>query len=91
MHCMQRITHRQLRNDSAEILRRVATGETILVTNHGEPAAVIGPPSGHALAALSAHGQVRPARTSPATLRSIKRRKAARTAAEIAANTRGPW
>ena len=90
MYCMQRITHRQLRNDSAEILRRVATGETILVTNHGEPAAVIGPPSSHALAALSAHGQVRTALASPATLGSIKRRTAARTTAEIVADVRGP-
>ena len=32
---MKEITHRQLRNDSADILRRVAVGETILVTNNG--------------------------------------------------------
>lgn len=88
---MEQITHRQLRNDSAEILRRVATGETVLVTNHGEPAAVIGPPPGDVLSALSAHGQVRTALASPSTLRSIKRTKAARTSAEIVADVRGPW
>ena len=86
---MERITHHQLRNASAEILRRVAAGETVLVTNHGEAVAVIGPPAGDVLASLSAHGQVRPARSSPATLRSIKRRKAARTVAEILADVRG--
>lgn len=88
---MEQITHRQLRNDSAEVLRRVAAGETVLVTNHGEPAAFIGPASGDVLTALSAHGQVRTAPASPSTLRSIKRRKAARTAAEIVADGRGPW
>jgi prevent-host-death family protein len=86
---VDQITHRQLRNDSVEILRRVAAGETVLVTNDGEPVAVIGPPAGDVLAALSAHGQVRPARTSPATLRSIHRSKASRTVAETVADVRG--
>ena len=85
------ITHRQMRNDSADILRRVAAGETILVTNNGQPAAVIGPPPSDAVTLLSANGQLRKALTSPADLRSIKRRKSNKTTAEIIAEARGSW
>lgn len=42
---MERIPHRELRNSSAEILRRVAEGESIEITNHGEVVAVLSPPS----------------------------------------------
>lgn len=42
---VERIPHRELRNNSAEILRRVAEGEYFEVTNHGDVVAVIGPPS----------------------------------------------
>ncbi|MSV74139.1 MAG: type II toxin-antitoxin system prevent-host-death family antitoxin, partial [Actinobacteria bacterium] len=31
------ISHRELRNNSAEILRAVAAGESFVVTNHGSP------------------------------------------------------
>lgn len=41
---MERIAHRDLRNSSAEILRRVAAGESFEVTNHGEVVAVLSPP-----------------------------------------------
>ena len=41
----RRIAHRDLRNDSARILREVAAGETFEVTNHGEVVAVLGPPT----------------------------------------------
>ena len=39
------IPHRELRNNSASVLRDVAAGETIKVTNHGEIVAVLIPPS----------------------------------------------
>ncbi len=39
------IPHRELRNHSSEVLRRVQAGETIQVTNHGEVVAVLSPPS----------------------------------------------
>ena len=58
---MKEITHRQMRNDSADVLRRVAAGGTILVTNSGQPAAVIGPPISDTLSLLSAEGRVREA------------------------------
>src|SRR5258708_36525755 len=38
------ISHRELRNNSAEVLRAVGAGETIEVTNHGEVAAGVSPP-----------------------------------------------
>lgn len=88
---MEEITHRQMRNESAEVLRRVGAGETILVTNRGQPAAVIGPPPCDMLSLLSAQGQLREAVDSPAGLKSMKRRKSSKTAAEIVADIRGPW
>ncbi len=37
------IPHRELRNNSSEVLRRVQAGETLQVTNHGEVVAVLSP------------------------------------------------
>lgn len=88
---MNEITHRQMRNESADVLRRVARGETILVTNRGLPAAVISPPPSDVLAVLSAQGQVREALHSPAGLRSLEPRKSTKTAAQIVADVRGRW
>lgn len=88
---MQEITHRQMRNESADVLRRIAAGETFLVTNNGQPAAVIGPPPGDVLSLLSARGELREALDSPASLRSITRRKSTKTTAEIVADARGHW
>ncbi len=39
------VAHRELRNNSAEILRRVAAGEEFEVTNRGEVIAVLLPAS----------------------------------------------
>ncbi|MCY7404893.1 MAG: type II toxin-antitoxin system prevent-host-death family antitoxin [Cryobacterium sp.] len=38
------IPHRELRNNSAEVLRAVEAGETFQITNHGEVVAVLSPP-----------------------------------------------
>lgn len=59
---MARISHRELRNNSADVLRRVAGGEVLTVTNHGEPVAVIGPIRNDTVEELSRRGQVRQAR-----------------------------
>lgn len=40
------IPHRELRNRSSDVLRRVQAGETIQVTNYGEVVAVLCPPEG---------------------------------------------
>lgn len=42
---MRTITHRQLRNESGAVLRDVAAGESMLVTNNGSVVARISPAS----------------------------------------------
>jgi prevent-host-death family protein len=39
------VAHRELRNNSGEILREVQNGETVEITNHGEVVAVLIPPA----------------------------------------------
>jgi len=56
----EQIPHRELRNNSAEVLRRVQAGETIEVTNHGEVVAVLVPPQRR-----PGQLRVRPARRPP--------------------------
>lgn len=80
-----------MRNQSGDILRDVADGETIQVTNNGQVAALIVPPGSDALADLASRGQVRVARTSPSSLRSIVRRKGATDSEAIVADVRGRW
>lgn len=46
------IAHRDLRNRSSEILRRVQDGETFQITNHGEVVAVLVPPQDVVLGGL---------------------------------------
>ncbi len=88
---MRTVTHREMRNQSGEILRHVADGETIQVTNHGQVAAVIVPPGTDAFAGLVSRGQVRVARNPPSSLRSIPRRKSTTDSQAIVADVRGRW
>lgn len=46
---MDVIAHRELRNNSSSVLARVAAGESIAVTNHGQVAAVLVPPAASVL------------------------------------------
>jgi prevent-host-death family protein len=46
---VERIPHRELRNNSAEILRRVTEGESFEITNHGEVVAILQPPGRESL------------------------------------------
>ena len=80
-----------MRNNSGEILRAVAAGETVQVTNNGQVAALITPPRSDVLVRLVELGQVRPARRSVADLASIRRRPAKLTSVEIIKDVRGPW
>ncbi len=43
MSSSQHISQRQLRNDSAVVLRAVESGETFIITNNGRPVAEIRP------------------------------------------------
>lgn len=85
------ISHREMRNNSAEVLRRVEAGETIIVTNHGRPVAQLGPVERSAIDDLIARGDVRPALHGPEVLRGLRRAKLADgvTSADVIADVRG--
>ena len=88
---MRTVTHREMRNSSGEILRAVAAGETVQVTNKGQVAAVISPPGNGTLDQLLAQGQARAPRRSVAELSTIRRRPATRTSTELLEDARGRW
>jgi prevent-host-death family protein len=83
------ISHRELRNSSSEILREVRAGEIIEVTNHGEVAAVLVPPSFTPYERLLAAGKVRPPAGGSIDLRRIPRVRSNSTTADIIADVRG--
>lgn len=83
------VTHREMRNRSGEILRRVEAGETFRISNHGRVAAVLSPPQPTVLDELVENGQARPALEPPTTLRGIKRRASDLTSEQIIADLRG--
>jgi prevent-host-death family protein len=83
------ISHRELRNSSSEILRDVQAGEIIEVTNHGEVAAVLVPPSLTPYERLLAAGKVRPPEGGSVDLRRIPRVRSSSTTADIIADVRG--
>ena len=64
---MERVTIRQLRNDVSRVVRRARSGERMIVTVDGVPAAQIGPLDGptapRSLDDLIALGMIVPART----------------------------
>ena len=87
---MRTISHRELRNNSAEVLRAVRAGETIEVTNHGEVAAVLVPPSLTPYERLVTAGKVRePREDRPVDLRTIRRVSVPESTEEIIADVRG--
>jgi prevent-host-death family protein len=88
---METVTHREMRNSSGEILRRVEAGESIQVTNNGRVAALIVPPTSDPLTDLAQRGQLRPALREPSTLRNIRRRATQHRSEQILADSRGRW
>jgi prevent-host-death family protein len=80
-----------MRNNSGEILRAVAAGETVQVTNNGSVAAVISPPASGSLDQLVAQGQARAPRRGVNELSTIRRRSATHTSAELVEDVRGRW
>jgi len=88
---METISHREMRNHSAEVLRRVEAGESIQVSNNGRLAALIVPVGGNALDALIARGEVREALTDLTALSSITRAVSSAGTAELLADSRGRW
>lgn len=87
---MRTISHRELRNQSSEVLRAVRGGETIEVTNHGEVAAVLVPPTLGPFERLVAAGKVQePRRDRVVDLRQIARGRGRVSSTEILAELRG--
>lgn len=85
------VNHREMRNQSADLLRRVEAGESLVVTNHGRPVAVISPVGRSVLDRLMAEGQGRRALRGVESLRSINRRPSAMSTAQIVEDSRGTW
>lgn len=88
---MNEVTHRELRNDSGNVLRRAREGETMLITNHGVITATIGPPPNDTLSDLAARGMLRDSLADPSTLTTIRRHKAQLTSAEIVSDVQSRW
>lgn len=87
---MRTISHRELRNNSSEVLRAVSAGESLEVTNHGEVAAVLVPPSLTPYERLVAAGKVRgPRKDQPVDLRGIRRVTVPVSSEEIIGDVRG--
>lgn len=83
------ITHREMRNNSAELLRRVEAGESVLISNHGRTAAVIGPAVAVTLDSLIERGHARVASRGPESLRLVQRRQASQPSSAILDDIRG--
>lgn len=77
------------RNRSSSVLCDVAAGEIVEVTDHGQVAAILVPPSLTPYEVLAGAGKVRLPSGSPADLRLVNRSKSRLTSAEIVAETRG--
>lgn len=55
------ISQREMRNSSGEVLRRVAGGESMIISNRGRPAAMLVPVQPTSRERLIAAGVLRPA------------------------------
>ena len=56
---VESVSQREMRNNSGELLRRVAAGESVMVTNNGVPAAVLVPPGSDSRTRLALSGRLR--------------------------------
>lgn len=90
---MKTVSQRQMRNQSAELLRAVEGGESFVVTNNGKPVAVVSPYADmqSPLERARSLGQTRPAQASVQSLREIQRRRIGVSSAELLRESRGEW
>lgn len=90
---MRSISQREMRNQSSEILRAVASGESVIVTNHGKPMAVLSPYIAQQtpLEQLRSLGQTRPPQSDRSALREISPAKLTVSAGELLRESRGSW
>ncbi len=85
---MDTISHRDLRNNSGQVLERVRRGESIGVTNHGELTAILVPPTTTAIDRLVAAGRIRRATNIAALGPAAPLRHDTLTTAEVLADLR---
>jgi prevent-host-death family protein len=86
---MRRIPHRELRNNSSQILEDVKNGEVIEVTNHGEVVAVLIPPSATPFERLVAAGKVRTSTPGTKRFSDIRAQRTERDALDVLSEMRG--
>lgn len=88
---MSTISHREMRNNSAAVLRRVEAGETFIITNHGRPVAQIEPVKRSAVDSLIERGEVRAALHGAEVLRGLVPAKLPEgvSSADVIADVRG--
>lgn len=80
---MTTIPHRELRNQSSKILERVKNGEIINVTNNGEIAATLIPPSSSPYEQLVLSGSVKLASVATVDFQSLPRVSLGGSTAEL--------
>ena len=88
---METVTHREMRNRSGDILRRVEAGESVRVTNNGHLAALIVPAARASLDGLIARGEARAARGDVASIGQITRTRSAVASSDLIDDSRGRW
>lgn len=90
---MRSISQREMRNQSGEILLAVASGESIILTNHGKPMAVLSPylEQQTPLERLRGLGQTRPPHSDRSALREINPAKLTISSEELLRESRGSW
>ena len=92
---MERIGIRELRNETSKVVRRAKSGERIIVTIDGVPAAQLGPidesPRERTMTELVAMGALLPPRstTPPRPASPIRLRPGSRTSTEVLLEDRG--
>jgi prevent-host-death family protein len=88
---MKIVTHREMRNNSGELLRRVEAGESVQISNNGRLAAMIVPIDSASLEALADQGHARLARSPISSLGTIRRAPAIVPTRDIIRDARGRW
>ncbi|MFT4307152.1 MAG: type II toxin-antitoxin system prevent-host-death family antitoxin [Microbacterium sp.] len=85
------VSHREMRNRSGEILRRVEAGESVQVTNNGRVAALIVPPTSGGLDDLIERGQARGALTGVEAMLAVEPVVSPLTSGQLVDEARGHW
>ncbi|MFT4051448.1 MAG: type II toxin-antitoxin system prevent-host-death family antitoxin [Microbacterium sp.] len=89
---METITHREMRNRSGEILRRVEAGESFVVSNHGRAVALVGPvPAGDPIDEVILRGEARVATAEIDSLDSIPSVTLPITTRDLLDDSRSRW